>query len=299
MAKQQSDSRPIKFRFIPLFAVALIVYGSARCTTPSVATPTDILGPSPTAALKPADTLAAPTTVPVTSAARLEVETETAVMPETLDIPLGIGIFDSDNVDFFNRYAREDDVISARPPYMNLLNDVEIGQKMLNFNPRDEPVTDAGSIISKAKAMGVVILGYNLEMALSREELISKEIEVQSLASENDLLYAFGPTILKLLKYYDDLARHADVLVLQSQRFQTTEDYEERVEGLIGSIKSVRPGVQVWVVVSVNPPEKYNATPDEVISDIQLIADTADLVWINFNPKAAPAMEEVFKRLRE
>jgi hypothetical protein len=49
----------------------------------------------------------------------------------------------------------------------------------------------------------------------------------------------------------------------------------------------------------MNPPEKRNVTADEVINDIQLVADKADLIWIYFGPKTAPAMEEVFRRLRQ
>jgi len=182
---------------------------------------------------------------------------------------------------------------------MHLLDDVEVGQKKLVFAPRDEPLTDVETVISEAKALGVTMLGYNLEEALPREDLISREREMQRIASENDLRYAFGPTLLKLERYYDDFARYADIIVLQSQRYQTTEEYEERLEGLIERIRSANPGVRVWVQVSVNPPAKRDITPDEVISDIQLIADRADLIWIYFVPRTAPVMEEVVKRLRE
>jgi len=216
-----------------------------------------------------------------------------------VDIPLAIGIQDSDNVAFFNRYAREQDVIAARSAFMDLLKDVEIGQKMLMLSPRDEPLTDVGPLISEAKAIGITMLGYNLETALMREELVGGEIEMQRLANENELSYAFGPTLLKLSQYYDDFARHADILVLQSQRYQTTPEYEATVEELIDKIKSVNPEVKVWVQVSVNPPEKPDVTLEEVIRDIQLVADKADLIWIYFGPNTAPMMEEVFRRLRQ
>ncbi len=182
---------------------------------------------------------------------------------------------------------------------MHLLNDVEIGKKKLLFAPRDEPLTDVGTIISEAKAIGITMLGYNLEKALPKEDLISKEREMQRIAGENDLLFAFGPTLLKLERYYDDFARYADVIILQSQRYQTTEEYEERVEGLIERIRADNPEVKVWVQVSVNPPEKRDVTPDEVLSDIPLVADKADLILIFFRPKTASVMEEVFKRLRQ
>jgi hypothetical protein len=303
---QQSDYPPIRKPLFLLFIVMSILFGgSSGCTLAPSLTPADI---APSAeAPKPADTLTPPIietpvpppTVPVTPTPRLEAEASPAPKEKTSDIRLGIGVYDADNVAFFNSYARDQDVIAARPPFMDLLDKVEIGQKMLIFAPRDEPLTNVEAVIAEAKARGFTILGYNLEQALLIEELVNKETEMQRLASKDDLLYAFGPTLLKLERHYDDLANYADIIVLQSQRYQTTEEYEKRVEELIGRIKAANPEAKVWVQVSVNPPEKRHVTPDKVISDIQLIADKADLVWIYYGPRTAALMEEVFKRLRQ
>jgi hypothetical protein len=170
-----------------------------------------------------------------------------------------MGVYDAENVEVFNRYAREQDVVAARPPDLYLLEKVERGRKNLVFAPRDEPLTDVQSVISEAKSLGVTILGYDLEEAAPKEDLISKEEEMQANADENEMLYVFGPTLLKLERFYDDFARHADIILLQSQHYQT---------------------------------------PDEVVREIALIADQADLIWIYYVPKSAPAMEEVLKRLR-
>jgi hypothetical protein len=67
---------------------------------------------------------------------------------------------------------------------------------------------------------------------------------------------------------------------------------------LIDGIKSANPNVKVWVQVSVNPPHKQQILPEEVIHDIQLVADSADLIWIFFAPNKVNVMEEVFKNLR-
>jgi hypothetical protein len=122
---------------------------------------------------------------------------------------------------------------------------------------------------------------------------------VQTAAGENELRYGFGPTLGRLLQFYGDFSRHADFIVLQSQRWQLTADYEEQVEDLIAKIRSVNPEVEVWVQVAVNPPEKRDATADEVVSDIRRIADQADAIAIYYPPKKAPILEEVLKRLRQ
>lgn len=268
------------------FLIALLIIFGALGGCASMPQAVETAAPSPTLAPLPTETPLPTSTAPVASATG------------ALEIPLGIGIYEAEQVAFFNRYAREEDVISARPPFMHLLEDVEVGRKMLNFNPRDEPLTDVDTIMAEARAMGVTILGYNLETALAEDQLVGKEREMQARAEENDLLYAFGPLIVKLMKNYDRFAPYADVLVLQSQRFQMTVEYESTVEDLIAEIKSINPDVEVWVLVSVNPPEQRHVTADEVIGDIRLVADKADLIWIYFGPRTAPVMEEVFKGLR-
>jgi hypothetical protein len=254
--------------------------------------------------LKPTDTLDAlsaelPTARPLIPTPTSETPTELDTQGDALDIPLGIGIADQNNVDFFNRYAGKNDIIAARPAVLDLLEGVEIGRRMLVLGAQDEKSLDIGSIVSQAGELGVEVLGYNLETALSEDELTEKEINMKSVADLNDMLYAFGPTIGKLLKHYDVFSQHADIIILQSQRFQTTEVYEETVEDLIAKIRSSNPGVQVWVMVSMTPPEKRNVSPEEVIRDIQLIADQADLIWIFFPPNRASDMETVFKKLRQ
>jgi hypothetical protein len=216
-----------------------------------------------------------------------------------VDLPIGIGIYEAENVRVFNKYSTEQDVIAVRPPFLDLLKDVERGQKKVVFAPRDEPLTDVQSVVEEAKSLGVTILGYNLEQALPKEELVGKEIEMQTVAASNDVGYVFGPTLLKLERFYDDFARYSDVILLQSQHYQTKAEYEEKVEGLIEKIRLSNPGVQVWVQLSVNPPANRQISADEVISDMLLIADKADLIWIYYVPKTAHVMEEVFMKLRK
>jgi hypothetical protein len=271
--------------------IVLIVFVAGGCLPNPAPHLTDTPTTSPTSSSRLADIIA-PTPAVGTEMGSL-------TKAETLDVPLGIGIYNLENVALFNRYAREQDVIAARPEFLELLEHVEIGQKMLVVGPHDTESTDIASLITEAKAKGVTLLGYNLETALSKDELIGKEKEMQAAAAVNRLSYAFAPTLRKLLKHYDDFARHADIIVLQSQRFQTTEDYEESVEELAARIKSTNPAVDVWVQVSVNPPEKRDVTPDEVLMDVQLVADKADLVWIYFGPQTSPVMGEVFRLLRQ
>lgn len=219
-------------------------------------------------------------------------------------IPLDISLYNSDIVEWFNNYARDTDLISARPDCIDLLDDVKVGKKILVFTHQSDPQ----EMISLAKEKGIKIIGYNLEGPFSKEELISKEKEVYELAKENGLLFVFGPTVVNLEKYYEDFVQYADVIVLQSQRYQTEDNYEEVVEELIEKIKSANPNVKVRVVVSVSPPSLKNGqvervyfSADQVIDNIHLIQDKADSIFIFSFPTLDPSnvMEEVFKKLRE
>ncbi|OGO68432.1 MAG: hypothetical protein A2Z49_08415 [Chloroflexi bacterium RBG_19FT_COMBO_56_12] len=215
-----------------------------------------------------------------------------------MKIPIGIGIWAADDVAIFNKYAQPQDVIAARPPYLDYLKQVEIGRKMLNFNPKDEG-TDRGPVIEQAKAMGVEILGYNLEAALPLDQYIQKETEAQEAAAQANFFFVFGPTLGNLLKNFDTYVQYADAIIVQSQRFQATADYLEQTSQIISDIRQANPKIEIWVQVSVNPPENPNISPDQVVSEIQSIADQADLIWIFFAPKMAPAMEEVLQKLRQ
>jgi hypothetical protein len=115
-------------------------------------------------------------------------------------VPLGIGIYDADNVTFFNEYAWDQDVISARPPFLYLLENVQVGRKMLNFNPRDEPLEDVGPTVWEAKELGVTLLGYNLETALEESELIEKEIRMQALAERAGFTSVYPSNLTRMTR---------------------------------------------------------------------------------------------------
>jgi hypothetical protein len=305
-----------------LFVATVILSGLAGCTTePSSEPPAVITRASSTASLSasgPAPLSGeAATPPPFPTPALLPAETaspatsNSATMPGGVETPspgsaeatgfirLAIGISSPESVAIFNKVATEQDVIAARLPYVDLLGEVKTGQKMLVLGPGDEEAFELESLIAEVKAKGVSILGYNLETALPEGELVDREARMQRLASEGELLYVFGPTLGKLMKHYDSFARHADVLLLQSQRFQAAADYEGQTEALIEKIRAANPGVQVWVQVSVSPPEKGNLTAEQVVHDIQLVADKADLIWVFFSPKTISTMEEVLMQMRQ
>ena len=298
----KSFRRSIGRRLFLLFVVTLILIGSIDCNANqksiSLLTPTTFYTEKPLLTENPALEIITPENQGRSSPTQSVLDKTPFPKGEVLDIPLGMGVYNAENVEVFNRYAREQDVVAARPPDLYLLEKVERGRKNLVFAPRDEPLTDVQSVISEAKSLGVTILGYDLEEAAPKEDLISKEEEMQANADENEMLYVFGPTLLKLERFYDDFARHADIILLQSQHYQTTDAYEDKVEGLIEKIRTSNPDVQIWVQVSVNPRADRRISPDEVVREIALIADQADLIWIYYVPKSAPAMEEVLKRLR-
>jgi hypothetical protein len=285
-------------RTLLIFYAAIILLGSASCG--SIPAPETTQASGQDASLKtipPIKHIPGLATVQTESTPQ-SIETALVKTSETLDIPIGIGIYDAAEISFFNQYALEHDVIAVRQQIIGLLDDIKTGQKMLVVGPKDETSSDLELIITEAKEKGATILGYNLETALEKEDLITREQRMGKIASEQDMTYAFGPTLRKLMNYHSDFASNADIIILQSQRFQTSNDYEQKVEDLIAKTKSSNPEVKVWVQVSVNPPENRNITAKEVIQNINSISDKADLVWIFFAPGRAALMEEVFKELR-
>lgn len=271
----------LRAAFAPLLILVLVT----ACAMPSPTT-------APAATSVPTPTLS-PTLSREPRDERLTTETP---------LPIAIDAWDSDTIEFFNRYARDSDYAGAGFSRIDLLDAVEIGEKLLVFG--ELRVEDPREMVSLAQERGIGIMVYCLEMALPKEELVDREKAVYELAKGNGLLFAFSPTVVDLEKYYADFAQYTDVVILQSQRYQLQEDYEEVVEGLIGRIKSVNPDVKVWVRISVRPPDpktrqRVDLSADQVIDHIRLIEDKADAASILYLPRDPSVMKEVFRRLRE
>ena len=222
---------------------------------------------------------------------------ESYVTSNKHDIPMGFGVWTIDNVDFFNKYAKDQDVIGVWPVTIDLLDYVHVGKKAFVFFDTE----NLSNRVIQAKEAGAEIIVYNLEADISKEELISKEKEVYQLAKENEMIFIFIPRLIVLEQHYKDFVQHTDVIGIQTQNYMTLENYEEIVEDRIDKIREANPYVEVLIQVSVNPPNNRYITAGKVIDHINVIKDKADEIDIWYDqsrPDRVSVMEKVFKNFR-
>ena len=203
-------------------------------------------------------------------------------------------------MNFFNQLAGNYDIVSYKSATLDLGDTQSVGEKSLTYG--QETIEE---IIALAKAKGLKKIAFNLESHQTMEELVAEEKKFYEMVKPYGIEATFAPTVVILAEnmnnYGGSFALYADVLGLQSQRYQLEPDYEKIVEDLIYKIKQVNPKVKVNVQVSVNPPAKRDITAAEVIANIEAIKDKADGIRIFYSPASAgrtEVMEEVFRYFR-
>lgn len=156
-----------------------------------------------------------------------------------------------------------------------------------------------------AKKYGIQIIGYNLEdSAITREDLVKKEIEAYTLAKQNGLFYAFAPLAIHAEKYGADLAKNADAVAIQLRNYQLQTDFQKKVREMVANIKNSNPKVEVWVQLDVNPRipgnqnQRKSLSSEEMLQEIKLIENDVDLIDIYYPPNDASVVNEIFTELR-
>jgi hypothetical protein len=214
--------------------------------------------------------------------AALAVASTGAPAADLTSLPLGVGLGTAASLNFLNAHLRATDYMAARATDLGQLAQVAAAQRFLMLGVDDFP--QAASLIGEAGAVGATLVGFNLEGPLTKDDLVSQERQVGQLVKAAGLTYVFGPTETALEEYFADLAPWADVIVLQSQRFQTSPDYAATVATLVGKIRAANPAVKVWAQVSVNPPGNRALTAAETLANIGQIAAVVDGVHIFYSP---------------
>lgn len=212
------------------------------------------------------------------------------------DLSIGLGVDRSPDLAFLNEKFRENDIAMVRDRNAEVSKEIKKAKRCLVIGSK--AAAQASDLSEKVKRFGINQLGYNLEGKLTYEELVNGEKKVLGLARELGLEYIFGPGVRQLEKYYKDFALYADIIVLQSQRYQTNADYQQTVTNLIAKIRMANPRVKVWVQVSVNPPGDRGISVERVKQNINSIKDSVDGIFIFYIPSRWPQVKELISWLR-
>jgi hypothetical protein len=290
----------VKTNFFVILVVAVIVLLATSCSFNGQVSPV-----VPTQGTKPSTLSPALTETPATSPIKTQPISPTMIASATstsslplvhLDAPLNLGLTEGMDYDFLEKHLRSTDYIAVHVKNIDALDRVSGTKRSLVLTSQD--VNQISDIIALAKDKGIDMIGYNLEGQLTKAELTSGEIEVYDEVKAAGFPFIFGPTVSNLLRYYSDFAKNADAIMIQSQRMQGMDGYEENVKQLIANIKSVNPDIRVWVQVSVVPPNNPNAPVETVLNEIASIADSVDGLFLFVPPQRWETAKQIIASLR-
>ena len=223
---------------------------------------------------------------------------------ELLDVPIGLvirGVAEGE-IEFLNQHLLQDDLV-LRAMFRNeadleILDQITACQKGLGLPASFEG--DPSPLLAQAKAKGILLVAYDLEghLGLSVEEILAREAMMYNAVSQQNLTFMFGTRQRAIERHYQEFASFTDVLVVQTQHYQTLADYEVIVTDLVADIRQAKPGLMVWVQVSVNPVENPQITAQEVLEDIYQIANIADGILIYYEPERWEVARQVIEQIR-
>jgi hypothetical protein len=220
---------------------------------------------------------------------------------------LGIRIDGPDTLAFWNTYAGPYDVAWAGLQNADLVAQARAGIKALTYGR----VEDSPRVIDAAKARGITAIAFNREQISDCVALADEEATAYGLAKAQGITFIFAPEGVVLQSCYRQnpgLIQNADIIFYQTEAIQGKDPtYATTVKTLVHNVKATKPGIPVWVQLSVNPPFNRDLSADEVIRAIQSIedgsADSPDDVHVFYasEPKMigkAAVMEQVIEAFR-
>lgn len=218
---------------------------------------------------------------------------------------LGIRI-DPQTLDFWNQYALPTDFAQSREENISYLIKIHLLMKALEFLD----VSDTQHAISLAKANGINALFFNKEKTQDCLLLLTDETTAVNQIKQAGLQFIFVPTgfmMRKCYQQYPKMIMQTDSIIYQTESIQgVDQSYATDVKTMVQNIKKIKPGIPVWVQVSVNPPENRSLDAQSVISTINSIEDGTSgnpegiqiFYDLHDNPDRISTMEQVVKAFR-
>lgn len=213
-----------------------------------------------------------------------------------LDAPLSLGLLQGADFEFLAEHLRSDDYVVVHIKNLKSLDSVPGKKRLLILTPED--VQNMSNTLALAESNHIDMLSFNLEGQLTQEQLVAGESAVYEQVKAASFPFMFGPMVTHLVRYYEDFAKHADAIIIQSQRMQVNDNYAKNVKDLIANIKGANPDIQVWVQISVVPPPDRNVPVETVLQEIASIADSVDGLFLYYTVERWDAVKEIILALR-
>lgn len=217
-----------------------------------------------------------------------------------LNLPIGLLLRSNQMIDSLNARLLPGDVVlkvtSGNLKDLQPLTKIRTAQKMIGFSKAYS--SNPSKILAMAKSKGILMVGYDLEGSLTVQEKVKRQKQLYRAAQRQGLFFMFNPGHRDLERNYKRYAPYTDAFLFGSQGYQHLDNYAQIVAGKVAQFKQAKPGIQVWVQVSVNPPGDPNRSAQKVLADIQAIAPLADGIFIYYDPKRWAVVQALLDEIR-
>ncbi|MFQ5854507.1 MAG: hypothetical protein ACE5LU_02525 [Anaerolineae bacterium] len=208
-------------------------------------------------------------------------------------LPIGMMVHPP-SLDYFNKIARPDDIAGVPLANARILPEIVSGKRMV-MSPSVELAEErAASFVGDAEYFGYNIEHWPDTPAAEQRDPEAAGHAAAGFARQHNLGYVVGPDLQFTEDAGADLAREADIYVIQGQRLQEdTRRFQAVVTTFAEAVRSGNPEVKVWVQVSAS-----FGTPERTLSALQTVADHIDGIWIHYNPHSFEALQALAILLR-
>lgn len=195
-----------------------------------------------------------------------------------------------------NQYLKDDDIIAVRgkPTLKKLIKEIKTGKIAVIRQSIADLEKDINFMHTEGIKFDYICYnpeagGYSHTPEDEIEDLVLAIEKARSLAKKNKVgLIVVPGTANTLLWSGQEMARYADIFVIQFQRFQLlpADEFRKKVLELVGIVKKGNPNIPIIAQLSVNPPsgkwEKgtgkiyVSTTTDDLLAKIKAIEDIVD-----------------------
>ncbi len=209
-------------------------------------------------------------------------------------LPITFPAQSSELISYFNDIARPDDIVSFPMQFLSMLPEIKAGQTMVAFASWQE----AEEIIHSIQTEIDWVL-YNPEHwehtpAAEQQNLPATVQNAAQFTHNNGLHFFLAPNRRFIDETLEEIAPHADALLLQGQRLQDDPEFfaawmSEKIE----VARSANPDLLIYVQVGAN-----RGTPEVMLRAIQTVADQIDGIAIWSQPRTLGNLQAFIDLLR-
>jgi len=206
-----------------------------------------------------------------------EPTTTTLYIPKS-DLELGLRCFS--RASFINSIMMENDTVAAVLLNLNVLNNVERGEKAY----LDGSLKQINETLSGIGDVKLDYLGYEIGDRTPVEETnnsIDSVKRAQKLAKDNGLKLLVIPSLKITKKHGFEIVKYSDVYVIDARFYQVAGEFKKEVEKISNSLRASNPKAKIFVEISTLP-EGNPKDGVEMYLDAHSIEDLCDGIWIDF-----------------